>query len=67
MPTKWKPLTCPCEIEYDGERWINTIKKCSLHKEYSGQKLLNAVRKHNIENSPKADQNPVSIVLRPSV
>lgn len=64
MPTKWKPLTCPCEIEYDGERWINTIKKCSLHKEYSGQKLLNAVRKHNIENSPKAEPGTMEFEAR---
>jgi len=54
MPTRWRPLTCPCDLEYDGDGWTKTNKKCSLHKEHSGQKLLNAVRKHNIENSPKA-------------
>jgi hypothetical protein len=52
MPNIWKPLTCPCELEIEGEKWIRTIKKCRLHKEYTGQILLNAVRSHNKENSP---------------
>jgi hypothetical protein len=53
--TIWRPLTCPCELEIDGNKWIKTIKKCSLHKEYTGQKLLNEVSKHNKENGPPED------------
>jgi hypothetical protein len=53
--TIWRPLTCPCELEIDGDKWIKTIKKCSLHKEYTGQKLLNVVSKHIKENSPSGE------------
>lgn len=59
MTTLWKPLTCPCELEIDGERWVSTIKKCNLHKDYSGQKLLNAVKKHNIQNSPAGEKGVI--------
>jgi hypothetical protein len=58
--TGWRPLTCPCTIEYDDNiNWQNSVDKCDLHKEFTGKTLLEEVLKHNRENSPKGEPNTI--------
>ena len=62
--TRWRPLTCPCIIEYDENvNWKNTINKCELHKEFTGKTLLEEVMKHNRENSPKGEPNTMEGII----
>lgn len=63
--TIWTPLTCDCKLEYnENQKWVRTIKKCSLHKEYTGQKLLNKVRKHNKEHSQPREPGTIEFKIR---
>ena len=53
--TVWKPLTCDCVLEYDGNRnFIKALSKCSTHVNLEGKTLLMKVVEDNVKLSKKA-------------
>jgi len=59
--TIWKPDTCECYIEYNGNfNWVQTYQKCRLHQRLKGQNLLDQIFAQNKRFNSQFGRNPTN-------
>jgi len=61
---EWIPDTCDCVVIVNNNyQWIETIKKCRLHKSFNGQILVDTIKLQNRRFNMALGINPDEIDL----